>query len=78
MKQCQCGFVCHAAVTIGSACDDTLEQAENRAHPGLGIHGGYQLHFGSARVCETYLDADICQRLYQSIRSRHLNAPLQF
>ena len=50
MQQRHRRFVGHAAIAVGGAGDDALEQAEHTAHAGNLVQGGNKMHFRRARI----------------------------
>ena len=64
-----------AAVAVGGAGGDALEQAQHAAQARVGIERADQMHFGSAGIGETNLHAAVDQRLRERLRAVHLRAP---
>src|SRR5207253_3253003 len=52
----------HAAVAVGGAGDDTLEQPEHTAHLRHRVERGDEVHLRGARVGEAHVDATIDER----------------
>ena len=69
------GLAGDAAIAVGGAGSDALEQAQHAAQARVRIEGADQVHLGSARIGETNLDAAIDQRLRESLRAVHVRAP---
>ena len=60
-----------AAVAVGGAGGDALEQAEHRAHARLAVQGRDKLHLAGARVGEAGLDAVVAEGGDQGVGAVH-------
>ena len=68
VKKRQRRFVGHACIAIRCTGHDPFEQPQDRAHVGLAVDCGDQLHLGRAGIGETHFDPRRGERADKSLR----------
>ena len=75
MQKRRGGLAGDAAVAVGGAGRDALEQAQHPAQARVGIERADQMHLGGAGIGETDLHAAVDQGLRERLRAVHISAP---